>query len=114
MTDLSKPLKVSLYNKIHRASSCLNFYVVREWKFVSNNPIQLLEEMSVEDRRDFNFDVREINWESYVTNYILGCRRFLLKDNIQTLQTARRNLSRYFLDFSCVQGGLLVFINKIT
>jgi fatty acyl-CoA reductase len=95
MTYLSKPLKVSLYNKIHRASSCLNFYVVREWKFVSNNPIQLLEEMSVEDRRVFNFDVREINWENYVTNYILGCRRFLLKDNIQTLQIARRNLNRY-------------------
>ncbi|EFX77194.1 hypothetical protein DAPPUDRAFT_54548 [Daphnia pulex] len=91
-----KPIMVSLYNKIHRASSCLNFYVVREWKFVSNNPIQLLEEMSVEDRRVFNFDVREINWESYVTNYILGCRRFLLKDNIQTLQIARRNLNRYY------------------
>ena len=62
---------------------------------MSNNPIKLIEEMSVEDRRVFNFDVREINWESYVTNYILGARRFLLKDNIQTLQIARRNLSRY-------------------
>lgn len=74
--------------------------MVREWKFVSNNPIQLLDEMSPEDRRLFNFDVRDINWESYVTNYILGCRRFLLKDNIQTLPIAKRNLNRYSCVFS--------------
>lgn len=74
--------------------------MVREWKFVSNNPIQLLDEMSPEDRRLFNFDVRDINWESYVTNYILGCRRFLLKDNIQTLPIAKRNLNRYSSVFS--------------
>lgn len=91
-----KPIMVTLYNKIHRALTCLDFYVVREWKFVSNNPIQLLDEMSLEDRRLFNFDVRDINWESYVTNYILGCRRFLLKDNIQTLPIAKRNLNRLY------------------
>lgn len=86
-----------LYDKVHRALSCLDFYVVREWKFVTNNCIELLEKMSTEDRQVFYFDVREINWESYITNYILGCRRFLLKDNLDSLPIARRNLERYFV-----------------
>lgn len=75
--------------------ACLNYFTTHEWRFISENPIQLLEKMSPEDRRVFYFDVRDIDWASYLETYALGTRRFILKDDPSTLPAARRHLNRY-------------------
>lgn len=54
-----------------------------------------MEKMSAHDRDTFYFDVRDINWERYFETYILGARRFILKDDPSTLSVARSNLNRY-------------------
>lgn len=74
--------------------SCLNYFTTHEWRFISENPIQLLEKMSPEDRRVFYFDVRTIDWPSYIETYALGTRRFILKDDPSTLPAARRHMTR--------------------
>jgi len=91
-----RPFLVRLYDKAHRAMECLDLYMTRQWNFVSRNPIQLLGRMSEEDRRIFYFDVREIHWRSYIETYILGTRQFLLKDELTTLPTARKQLQRLY------------------
>lgn len=91
-----RPFLVRLYDKAHKAMQCLDFYMMRQWNFVSKNPIQLLGKMSVEDKRIFYFDVRDIHWKSYIETYILGTRRFLLKDELNTLPTARKQLQRLY------------------
>jgi len=88
---------VRLYDKAHRAISCLDFFTTHQWRFVSDNPIRLLEHLSDSDRRTFDFDVRNINWNTYIETYILGARRFILKDDLSTLPQARKNLSRLYL-----------------
>ncbi|XP_057366398.1 putative fatty acyl-CoA reductase CG5065 [Daphnia carinata] len=90
------PMLVRLYDKAHRAMSCLNYFTTHEWRFISENPIHLLEKMSPEDRRIFYFDVRTIDWASYLETYALGTRRFILKDDPSTLPAARRHLTRMF------------------
>jgi fatty acyl-CoA reductase len=72
--------------------SCLEFYTMRQWHFVSRNPDLLLEKMSTEDRSAYNFDVRKINWESYMESYVLGVRKYLLKEDSSTLDLRRSNL----------------------
>lgn len=71
--------------------------MMRQWNFVSRNPLKLQEKMSAEDRRVFFFDVREINWKDYAETYVRGARRFLLRDDPNTLPAARRNLRRLYL-----------------
>jgi len=85
-----------LYDKAHKALACLDFYMKRQWNFVSRNPTILMKKMTEEDRRVFYFDVREINWKDYIEIYVRGARRFLLKDDPNTLPAARRNLKRLF------------------
>lgn len=60
--------------------ACLNFYTIRQWRFISDNSIRLLEKMSPADRKTFYFDVREINWIEYIRNYVAGTRKYILKD----------------------------------
>jgi fatty acyl-CoA reductase len=83
-----------MYERADRAFAALQFFTTHQWRFISNNPILLMEKMSAHDRDTFYFDVRDINWERYFETYILGARRFILKDDPSTLSVARSNLNR--------------------
>lgn len=50
--------------------------------------------MSEEDRETFNFDIKHLDWNVYIENYVLGARRFLLNEDMKTLPAARTNLKR--------------------
>jgi fatty acyl-CoA reductase len=76
--------------------SCLVFYTMREWNFVSRNPVQLLDKMSDEEQSTFNFDVRKIDWETYMTNFVTGVGKYLFKEDVGTLpdDTRRKSLNK--------------------
>ncbi|VDP05277.1 unnamed protein product [Heligmosomoides polygyrus] len=42
----------------------------------------------------FNFDIRQLNWDSYLFDYVMGIKRYILKDDLGKLQAARANLTR--------------------
>lgn len=88
---------VKMYAKATIAFSSLEFFTTHQWKFISNNPIRLMEEMSTQDKKTFYFDVREIEWKSYFDVFIQGARRFVLKEDPSTLPLARRNLNRLYM-----------------
>jgi fatty acyl-CoA reductase len=71
---------VRFYTKADRAMACLNFYTVRQWRFISDNAIRLLDKLSANDRDTFYFDVRKINWQDYISAYVHGTRKYILKD----------------------------------
>jgi len=87
---------VRLYDKAHKAMACLYHFTTNEWRFISENPIQLMDQMSVEDKRTFYFDVRTIDWKAYLENYSLGTRLYILKDDPSTLPRARKHLRRMY------------------
>jgi fatty acyl-CoA reductase len=90
-------VQVGLYEKINKAFAPLEFFTTHQWRFISNNPIHLMEEMTTEDQEMFYFDVRKINWQNYFENYILGIRQIVFKEDLSTLPLAIRNLKRYFI-----------------
>jgi len=111
---LGKPQRlVRFYDKAHKAIDTLSFYLLNSWCFVSVNTIRLSDQLSAIDRSTFYFDVREINWPQYITDYVLGIRRFILKDDYSTLPVAKRNLKRLFWAHNVlkvIQAALLCFI----
>ena len=54
--------------------------------------IKLHESMSEVDRRQFDCDVRLIDWPSTIEANVKGVRQFLLKENPNTLPAAQRKL----------------------
>lgn len=57
----------------------VKFFLLNEWKFSDDNIRSLLKTMSPVDKEIFNFDVKTINWETCIEDYILGARKYLLK-----------------------------------
>lgn len=81
--------QVRLYGKAHHAMNCLEYYTTHQWKFVSQNPGRLLQKLNSQDRETFDFDVRKIEWKSYMETYVSGVRQFILKDSPSSLPAAR-------------------------
>lgn len=73
--------------------ACLNFYTIRQWRFVSDNSIRLLDKISPSDQETFYFDVRKINWQTYIRNYVDGTCKYILKDQTP-LDVAKRAVRR--------------------
>lgn len=84
-----------IQDKLSKAASCLEYFATQEWKFRDDNVRRLCSYMSPADQLKFDFDVKNIDWDSYLQSYILGIRRFIFKENPNSLPKARSQLNRY-------------------
>ncbi|XP_077561266.1 putative fatty acyl-CoA reductase CG5065 isoform X2 [Haemaphysalis longicornis] len=91
-----KPMLQDIYKRIHRAMGILEFFVTHEWTFGIDNLRLLMGRLEGPDRETFDFDIRAIDWVPYMEQYILGVRRYVLKEDPSTIPAARRNLSRIY------------------
>jgi len=88
--------------------STTSFFALRQWKFVNANFIPLLDQLSVADRKTFNFDVREINWHNYVEDYCMGIRLYILKEQEETIPAARTRLMKLYVVKKIIQGLIIL------
>uniref|UniRef100_A0A1B6CB27 Fatty acyl-CoA reductase n=1 Tax=Clastoptera arizonana TaxID=38151 RepID=A0A1B6CB27_9HEMI len=94
----NKPIMMKIQRKLIKATACLEYFTTHEWRFNNDNMLKLLEEMQPADRKLFDFNINELDWRSYVECYILGTRKFVMKDDPVTFPTAKKHLRRmYFM-----------------
>ncbi|TVU30894.1 hypothetical protein EJB05_22546 [Eragrostis curvula] len=73
-------LRARLIQQITHLGSIYEPYTFYDGRFDSTNTEALLAEMSLEERAQFNFDVRSIEWKDYITNvHIPGLRKHVMK-----------------------------------
>lgn len=70
-----KPIMLKVQDKLAKAAKCLEYFTTHEWLFDDTNVRMLSASLNDQDRREFCFDVAQINWEEYIENYVLGIRR---------------------------------------
>lgn len=76
-----KPVRmVKSMKQLHVAISTLSFFTDYQWFYSSENVDQLLSEMNKKDKKLFEFDLFNLNWELYFVIYAEGIRKFLLKE----------------------------------
>ncbi|GAB6030004.1 hypothetical protein CHUAL_005696 [Chamberlinius hualienensis] len=92
-----KPFMINMQHKIARALNCLAYFTSHEWRFTNQNLWMLWESMTPEDRQTFNFDLRQLHWPSYMEHYCLGIKLYILKEDLASLTTARRNLQKMYI-----------------
>ena len=87
-----KPLFVRLQSRIKKAVGTLEFFTSNQWEFTNDNIFKLTEEMNEVDNKIFNIDVRELHWKSYIEQYCLGTKKYLLKEDMTRMNTCRKQL----------------------
>ncbi|XP_016054584.1 PREDICTED: fatty acyl-CoA reductase 2 [Miniopterus natalensis] len=89
-----KPRMTKLINRLLRTISMLEYFINGSWEWSTRNTEMLMSKLSPEDQRVFNFDVRQLNWLEYIENYILGVKKYLLKEDMAGVPGAKQHLKR--------------------
>lgn len=92
---------VKVQNQLTKLYGSLEHFTTHQWRFTDDNVRYLLTCMSKKDREIFQFDVTEINWDTYLKNSVIGIRKFLLKQSDESLPISRIKMtwSQFFLQY---------------
>jgi len=98
MTDFAlaligqKPRVVNVYKNIHKMLSSIEYLTDKEWKFSTENIIALRNSLLDTDSQTFNIDPRGIHWQTYIENYLIGAKKYLLDEQLHGVPAAKQHL----------------------
>lgn len=87
---------VKITKRTIRATKSGEFFANNEWYFHAENMKELAKSIKSSSVAGstlrFNVDISNMDWEVYVNQYVLGIRKYVLKDSPDTLDKARSKL----------------------
>lgn len=89
-----KKMVIKAVNRMHHANEVFDYFCSNQWQFVTDNVKKLRDLQSAEDRETFNSDVRSIDWKFYAEVGWLGCRRYILKEEDDSIEYARQRYTK--------------------
>lgn len=93
----SKPRFMNIYKNINKSVKTLSFFMNKEWNWDNAEYTRMLKAIPNEDRENFDFDMRKIDWKSYYEGLTLGVKVYVLKEDMNELPKAKRLMQRYKL-----------------
>lgn len=105
-----KRMMVRAVEKLHKAITSLEDFTTCQWQFKCNNVLALSKELQGSDKETFAFDIRQLHWPTYWEDYVLGMRKFILKEDHSSLPIARKKLNRLYYRDSVVFFGVLLAV----
>ncbi|XP_066593728.1 putative fatty acyl-CoA reductase CG5065 isoform X2 [Prorops nasuta] len=109
-----KPKMFKITKKTDRAAQVGTFFSTNEWIFHGNNMEELAKWVKASnDRNRFNVDVKTLDWDAYVQKYMLGIRKYILKENPDTLSKARSRLLKLYWLHKIFQILSVFFLIKL-
>ena len=56
-----------------------------------NNVNELLDEVNLTvDHDEFRCDIKAVDWDEYFKNYVFGIRKFILKDDLSSIERSKK------------------------
>lgn len=106
----NKPFLVKVQDRIDYGTKLVQYYTTKEWIFKNEKMKELRNSMSPEDQKIFFTDLENIVWEDYINNYILGTRKYFLKEDPSTLPQARRVFAYLYVMDQIVKIGFMLLM----
>merc|ERR1719481_462059 len=87
-----KPFAVRLCNKMTRGMRSLEYFTSNQWTWTSDASDKLNKSLDAKDREMFFFRMEGLDWDILIKDYVLGTRKFVLKQSPSSLPACRRKL----------------------
>ncbi|KAJ9591141.1 hypothetical protein L9F63_002296, partial [Diploptera punctata] len=107
----AKPIMMKIAKKFQLAAKTGEFFSLHEWKFHCENLQALMRD--AQDKTTFNVDISHMEWDTYVKYYMLGIRKYVLKDSSDTIPSAKKKLQKLYWVHRITQVLTVVFLLKI-
>lgn len=91
-----KPFMFKIAKRFKLAADTGTYFAMHEWNFETKN-LRRINRAAKEtqlDANEFNFDITNMDWDSYMEKYMMGIRTFVLKDDPSSLPQARKKLQQ--------------------
>ncbi|XP_062856189.1 fatty acyl-CoA reductase 1 isoform X1 [Trichomycterus rosablanca] len=89
-----KPRMMKTITRLHKAMMVLEYFTSHSWEWNTDNVAMLMNQMGAEDKKMFNFDVRQLHWAEYMENYCMGMKQYVLNEELSGLPAARKHLNK--------------------
>ncbi|XP_051778737.1 fatty acyl-CoA reductase 1 isoform X2 [Erpetoichthys calabaricus] len=89
-----KPRMMKTITRLHKAMMLLEYFTSHSWVWSTDNTNMLMNQLSAEDKKVFNFDVRQLHWAEYMENYCMGTKKYVLNEELSGLPAARKHLNK--------------------
>ncbi|XP_052738909.1 putative fatty acyl-CoA reductase CG5065 [Bicyclus anynana] len=94
-----KTFMVKVQKRISHGLSILQYYTTKEWHFRNTNFLSLQKRISEKENEIFFTDVSKIDRDTYLRDYVIGTRTYVLKEDASSLPRARKlHRIRYIVD----------------
>ncbi|XP_073817827.1 fatty acyl-CoA reductase wat-like [Musca autumnalis] len=105
---MGKPTRMTkTYKKIHSQCGMLRYFLAFDFTFDMTNCYNLWDSMSTEDRKLYNFDMAKLDWNKYFYFNIQGMRRFVAKEDPETIPQGKKML-KIFRTLNIIVHGLFI------
>ncbi|XP_039313020.1 putative fatty acyl-CoA reductase CG5065 [Solenopsis invicta] len=92
-----KPIMLKIIKRIDLSAQTGEFFSTNEWKWNISNMTTLMKVVSEQEiSRNFEVNIQNVDWDMYLQRYILGIRKYILKENLDTLPYARSRLNKLY------------------
>lgn len=87
-----KLIFIKLQYKIFRTINLVSYFLNEQWHWKNTNFKSLYNNLSASEKHKFNFNILNLDYRQYISNWIYGNRKFVLKCDDQTIPYAKRKL----------------------
>ncbi|XP_018619342.1 fatty acyl-CoA reductase 1 isoform X3 [Scleropages formosus] len=88
------PRMMKTITRLHKAMILLEYFTSHSWVWNTDNVTMLLNQLSPQDKKLFNFDVRQLHWAEYMESYCMGTKKYVLNEELSGLPAARKHLNK--------------------
>lgn len=78
------------YHKLHKLAAVLSYFSTQEWSIANDNVWSLWKRLSDKDKEIFDFNLNNIDWHRYYHHHCMGIRRFILKEDPESIPYAKK------------------------
>ncbi|KYO44734.1 fatty acyl-CoA reductase 1 [Alligator mississippiensis] len=89
-----KPRMMKILDRLHKNLMLLEYFTTQSWEWSSDNMNMLMGQLSPEDKKLYNFDIRQLHWSEYIENYCLGAKKYLLNEDMSGIPAAKQHLRK--------------------
>ncbi|NWI14207.1 FACR1 reductase, partial [Crypturellus soui] len=104
---------MKIINRLHKSMMLLQYFSTQSWDWSSDNMNMLMSHLNPEDKKLYNFDVRQLHWSEYIENYCLGAKKYLLNEDMSGIPAAKQHLRKLRNIRYAFNTTLLVIIWRI-
>ena len=106
-----EPMLMKIQKQVYSATQKLTHFMSNEWEFRNAKMKSILmEEVPMPEREIFGFDYTNIDELRYLTDCIIGAKRYLLNEDLSRKEKCKRHLNRMLYIERVVHGCCIVLL----